>query len=318
MKGFDSSLTLQKLEVLCTVVELASVTRAAERLCVAQPVVTAHLRGLEAKLGVKLVARAGRNIALTATGQRVYVWAREVVTRTRELERELVGLEAGAAGSAVIAASMTAGTYLLPDLVTEFHAGRRDGLISVQISNPLAALDSVRTGACDLAVTLVAPGQNLDGLAVQKLGDEALRLVSAPASRLVGRSTSVAALTGLPFVSTPRNLLRRELEDALLSRAGVDSRQVLFEFGHPEAMKNAVRKDLGLCFMLESSVRADLARGELRAVGVRGFAASLPLSLLHRRDKRFSPYQTALVAYLLAQVPRYLGAAPRAPVLKSR
>ncbi|WP_219412377.1 helix-turn-helix domain-containing protein [Pseudonocardia nigra] len=40
----DNRISLQKLEVLCLVVELGGVHRAAERLFVAQPVVSAHLR----------------------------------------------------------------------------------------------------------------------------------------------------------------------------------------------------------------------------------------------------------------------------------
>src|SRR5580698_19292 len=104
MRAFDPYFTLQKLEVFCLFVDLQSVTRASERLCVAQPVVTAHLRGLETKLGVTLVKRVGRNIGLTEAGERVYKWANDVVMRTREMERELSGMEDGVAGSAVLAA----------------------------------------------------------------------------------------------------------------------------------------------------------------------------------------------------------------------
>ena len=75
MRGFAPYLTFQKLEVFCTVVEFGSVTGAADKLCVTQPVVTAHLRSMEAKLGCVLVKRVGRNIALTEAGQRVHRWA---------------------------------------------------------------------------------------------------------------------------------------------------------------------------------------------------------------------------------------------------
>ena len=93
MRALDSYFTLQKLEVFCLVVELQSVTRAAEQLCVSQPVISAHLRTMEAKLGVKLVKRSGRHIALTGWGERVYTWASDVMTRTREMEREFGGCQ---------------------------------------------------------------------------------------------------------------------------------------------------------------------------------------------------------------------------------
>lgn len=300
MRAFDPYFTLQKLEVFCLVAELQSVTRAAERLCVAQPVVTAHLRGLETKLGVALVKRVGRNIGLTEAGERVYKWANDVVTRTREMERELSGLEEGAAGSAVIAASMTAGSYLLPALVSEFYAAHPEGLVRTEISNPQAALDAVRTGACDFAVLVMHPSEDRDGLTIHSLWDEALMLASAPDSKLIGAVAQIRDLTALPFITAPRHLVRRELEEAQLRAHGIDVRNVILEFGHPESQKHAVRRDLGLCFFLESSIRADVGRGELRVIETPGLQMSIPLFLVHRRDKVFSPFQRALMEHVLA------------------
>ena len=60
MRTPGSDLTLHKLEVFRLTAELESVSLAAERLGLAQPVVTAHIRSLERKLGVRLTARHGR------------------------------------------------------------------------------------------------------------------------------------------------------------------------------------------------------------------------------------------------------------------
>jgi LysR family transcriptional regulator, low CO2-responsive transcriptional regulator len=303
MRAFDPYFTLQKLEVFCLVAELQSVTRAADRLCVAQPVVTAHLRGLEAKLGVTLVKRVGRNIGLTEAGEHVYKWANDVVTRTREMERELSGLEEGAAGSAVIAASMTAGTYLLPELVSDFYAAHPERLVRTEISNPQAALDALRTGACDFAVLVMHPSENRDGLTVYMLWEEALLLASAPDSKLIGASAETEQLRQLPFISAPRQLVRRELEDAQLRAYGIDARNVILEFGHAESQKHAVKRDLGVCFFLESSIRADLRRDELRVIQTPGLQMSIPLYLIHRRDKVLSPFQRALMEHIMASKP---------------
>lgn len=61
------------------------VTRAAERLHVSQPTVTAHVRELERALGEKLLARAGRGVVLTEVGRAVYRQADELFTLTREI-----------------------------------------------------------------------------------------------------------------------------------------------------------------------------------------------------------------------------------------
>ena len=298
MRGFDPYLTLQKLEVFCTVAELRSVTRAADRLCISQPVVTAHLRGLESKLGSTLVQRIGRNIALTEAGERVYGWASEMLSRTREMERELAGLQNGAVGKAVVATSMSVGSYALPALITDFYTQHQDGLVSVQISNPIAAVDAIRSGGCDFAVIMLAPNQNLEGLTVEPLWEEPLLLVAAPNSRWLTSPVAEIDLNQVPFISAPPNLARREIEDAQLRLHGITERRIILELGHPEAMKHAVLQDLGLCFMLASSVRREIDRGELDVLNRPDLRMTITTSLVYRDQKHFSPFQSVLIQHI--------------------
>lgn len=303
VRGFDSHLTLQKMEVFCVVAELQSVTRAADFLCISQPVVTAHIRSLETTLGARLIRREGRGIALTPTGQRVLKWAHETVTRTRELERELGGATDIGPGKVVVAASMSAGSYQVPGIICDFHATYPDGLVQLAISNPQVALEATRTGACDFAVTIIAPTQNLEGLTAQPLWIEPLWLVTAPASRWVGDSVEREAVAGLPFVSTSNSTVMQQLEEGQLRANGVPSRRIVLELGHPEAQKEAVRRDVGVCFFLRSSVEQDLRHGELRLVRTPGLEMAIPLYLVYRKDKAFSPFQLALRQHVEAARP---------------
>lgn len=303
MRGFDTHLTLQKLEVFCVVADLQSVTRAAEHLYITQPVVTAHIRSLEDKLGATLVRREGRGIALTAEGQRVLKWARDIVTRTRELERELGGSSPDAPGRMVLSSSMSVGSYLLPGLLADFHLKHPDSLVQQFVANALSALDSLRTGACDMAVVIVSPEQNLDDFVVQPLWNESLLLVSANNSQWAGDVIKREQLSQLPFIITTNSFVMQQIEEGQLRASGVASRRVVMALGHPEAQKEAVRRDIGVCFLLRSSVQADLARGELRVVQTPGFEMAIPIYLVHRKDKEFSPFQLALKRHIESSRP---------------
>ncbi len=307
--SLDYRLTFQKLEVFCTVAELGSVTRAASQLFISQPVVTSHIRDLEDKLGVSLIRREGRGIVLTAAGHRVLKWAQGVITRTSELERELAGAGAESAGSALLAASMSAGSYLLPPLLCDFHAEHPGGVVKVVISTPQLALDSVRAGACDFAIVMLLPDQNLAQLIARPLWNEPLVLLSAPTSRWVANSVSREELAVVPFISTPSAVMRR-LEEGQISANGIASRRIVMELGHPEAQKEAVRRDLGVGLFLESSVHADVQHGALRRVETPGLSFSIPLYMVWRQEKEFSSYQQALKAYIEAARPTCVTAFP--------
>lgn len=294
MRGFDSHITLQKLEVFCVVAELQSVTRAAEYLYITQPVVSSHIRSLEDKLGARLVRREGRGIALTPEGLRVLKWAREVVTRTRELERELGGSLPNGPGQVVVSSSMSVGSYLLPGMVCDFQLSHPDGLVQLLISNPLVALEAVRAGACDFAVIIVSPDQNLDRLVVQPLWDEPLLLISSPTSQWVGSEVRREQISQLPFISTSNSSVMQQLEEGQLRANGIATRRVVMALGHPEAQKEAVRRDVGVSFFLKSSVEADLERGDLRLVDTPGVELAIPIYIVHRKDKEFSQFQLEL------------------------
>ena len=62
------NMDLRQYRYFCAVVEEQSVTRAAERLRMAQPALTQQIRKMEELLGVRLIERAGRGIRITASG----------------------------------------------------------------------------------------------------------------------------------------------------------------------------------------------------------------------------------------------------------
>jgi DNA-binding transcriptional LysR family regulator len=314
---FDLRFTLHKLKVFCTVVEAGGIGRAAEVLYVAQPVVTAHVRSLEERLGTRLFERAGRQTRLTPAGEAVYHWARETLTRARELERELGGLTDGTAGAAAIAASMSIGSYLLPPILSDFRRDRPGATVSLSVSDPEHALEATATGEADFAVVVADQLPEPGRFEADTLGREELVLVVAPDYPLSGDRLSLEEARDLPYIASPRDHVRRELVDAQLRRAGLDQLNVIMELGHPEAMKRAARDGLGGTLLFRSAIRDELAAGTLREVQIGGTHLSVPIRLVRRRRKRLSTLQEHLLAFVRERLERELGASPSSPRLQA-
>lgn len=291
-------LSFQKLELFRCVAGLRSVTRAAEKLGLAQPAVTAHLRNLEEKLGVRLVYKDGRNLGLTDAGVRFHRWCDETLTRCAELSRELKGLSGGTSGSAVIAASMTVGSYLLADVLAKYQKQFPGTSVITKISNTPMATEAVRTGACDFGVLLLDREQSLEGLEFERLLDERLLMVGAPADARIGDMATPAEVAQLPFIASPPFILRRNLEDEMLYSCGVLTRNVVMELGHPEAIKRVVRQGIGFSFVEESAVHDEIEQGVLRAIRTPEIDMTMPLYIAHRRCKSPSEMQVRLMEFL--------------------
>lgn len=81
----DDWLNYHHLLYFWTVAREGSVTRASEKLHLAQPTISGQLKKLEQSLGEKLYTRVGRDLVLTDVGQTVYRYADEIFSIGREM-----------------------------------------------------------------------------------------------------------------------------------------------------------------------------------------------------------------------------------------
>lgn len=291
----DRRVNLHKLEVLCLVVELGGVGRAAEALFVAQPVVSAHIRSLEERVGTKLFYREGRQLHLTESGQVVHAWARDILARTRELDRHLAGLSEGSRGSVALGASMSLGSYRLPPVLNRFHREHPAVELRLSIADTEHAIEDARAGALDFAVVVSDSDPEGPGLETELLGHEELVLITAPDAEPDVAEIAPAQLAGLPFIEAPEGIVRRRFVDSRLNALGAAERDVVLELGHPEAMKRGVRAGLGVSMLFRSAVADELELGMLREVRITGSDVRIPVYLVNRKGKEFSPPHHELI-----------------------
>ena len=74
-----------------TVAKEGGISRAAEKLHLAQPTLSSQIKKLEGSIGAKLFDRRGRSLVLTDTGQMVFRYADEIFSLGRELTDALKG-----------------------------------------------------------------------------------------------------------------------------------------------------------------------------------------------------------------------------------
>lgn len=298
----DTRITLRKLEIFNLVVELQSVSRAADQLYTAQPVVSAHLRSLEERVGAKLFYREGRQLHLTEAGEAAHTWAVDVLTRTMELRRHLDGLSDGSTGAVSLAASMSIGSYILPPTLSRFQKERPNVEVQLAVIDSNRAVRAAETGEYDFAIVFSERQPDNPGMAGEQIGSEQLALVARPESAAADGPISREALAQLPFVESPLGMLRRTLTERLLQRAGVPERRISIQLGHPEAMKQAIRDGVGIGLMFRSSVERELAAGALSELVVPDAELVVPIYLVHRKGKHFSAAQRDLLAAIRADL----------------
>src|ERR1700704_2044695 len=171
---------LRQLEYFVAVAEEASFTRAAARVHVAQPGVSAQVRRLESELGQRLLDRSGRSVRLTEAGSTVLPFARaalDAVARARLGVDELAGLVRGQ-----VTVGMVSGCALpvLAELLASFHKQYPGVAISLTEDNSDQLTEMLRDGRLDLALIGSAGTEGGTGISTSVLIDEELVAAVAP------------------------------------------------------------------------------------------------------------------------------------------
>ena len=240
---------LHQLEYFVAVAEEASFTRAASRVHVAQPGVSAQVRRLESELGQQLLDRSGRSVRLTEVGSAVLPFARaalDAVTNARLAVDDLAGLVCGQ-----VTVGMVSGCALpvLAELLAGFHDRHPGVAIALVEDNSDRLVERLRDGRLDLALIGWAEQTPADIDSVI-LVDEELVAAVAPDHPLADAGAGAGTITirqlrDLPLVSLPRGTGVRAALDAACAAAGFTPR-IVFEASALPMVVELAGRGLGL------------------------------------------------------------------------
>jgi len=271
---------LQQLRYVDAVRAERSFTRAAARLHVAQPSVSAAVRALERELGAPLFHRDSGAVTPTAAGDVFLPWARQVladVERGRVEVRELLGLRRG---RLALGATPSLTTALLPPVLAAFHARWPDIALTLREAGSRDLAAALAAGGLDLALVILPVPQ--EGLATTPLAVEELVLAVAADHPLATRdAVEVADLRGLDLVVPREGYDLREATLGACRRAGFEPRLAV-EGGEMDGVLALAAAGLGAAVV--PSTVGDTRPG-LRALRFAPAALTRTVGLAERADR---------------------------------
>jgi DNA-binding transcriptional LysR family regulator len=192
---------LRHLRYFVAIAEERNFTRAAERLWVAQPGLSAQIKRLEAELGIALFARHSRGVDLTDAGELFLERARAVLAAADDALAIGRDLQAGLVGSVRLGLADEAQALATPALLAAFGREHPDVELSVVASYSGALLRDLREGRLD---AVIAPsGFASADLRSLRIASEPWAVLVAPGHRLAGPGPIGAeALRGEPIIVT--------------------------------------------------------------------------------------------------------------------
>lgn len=249
---------LPLLPTLIAVADTEHITDAAHILGVPQPTVSRQIARASTILGVAVVERRGRGIALTAAGRILVPYLQRASSDLDAGIDAMTEHDARARGRVAMAFQNTLGEDVVPALIRQFRLDHPAVTFDLDQGARARCLDRLDSGASDLA--FVALGDIHTESNSFELYDERLVLVVPTEHRLASRrSVDLADTADENYIAMGHGFGMRSICDELWSTAGISPR-IAFEGQDTHTIRGLVGAGLGIAVLPRQRVHGNQGR----------------------------------------------------------
>jgi len=260
-------LSLHKLEIFLAVAQEGKISRAAERLFMTQAAVSQHIHDLEASLGVALFSRHSQGVILTAAGETLLGYAKNIVWTIAAAENAVTQVKNLKDGKLEIGLTPAAASLLFPDWLRGLHEQFPAIKVSAQTNITPALEQALLEKQIDLAF-VEGEIQYASRLHVVELLETQI-LVAVGADHPLGNQNaiSIRELVEQPYLSRQGSSHTHSWMMELFARFGLKP-NIVAEFDNPYAIQRAIVQGMGVSLMPACLVREDETQGRLRLLPI--------------------------------------------------
>jgi len=249
---------LRHLRYFVAVVEEQSITKAADKLCIAQPPLSRQIQKLEEELDILLFERINKTVRLTNAGQAFLKYAHEIIRTSEDAKKALKNLPIETGELRIAMAESIANTFF-PEILERFHQLYPKIKVTLYTAGTDSLFHKLRHNEADLLYTLDKRIYSSEIVTVMEKKEEVF-FVASPKHRLAGKNCLIEDLLGEDFLLTEKDMsYRRHLEEYLASKS--------LEI-NVEILKSLVEKNAGISFLPEFTIKRQLEEQRLVKINI--------------------------------------------------
>jgi DNA-binding transcriptional LysR family regulator len=298
-------MNLSYLKLFNTLASELSFSKAANLLYISQPAVSIQIKKLEEDLGFKLFDRIGKQLQLTENGEILYQYTKKIFDLVDEADAVLTKKFAILKGIVEIGASNTPGTYMLPRILSEFSDVFPEVVTNLHIGNTFEVERMVLENRVDFAIKGGDVIYN-SKLYVEWLAEDEVVFITSPDSSLAHRDyVESKELANQKFILHEKNSRLNSLVQHILEELDLPDNMTM-TVGQVDAMKQAVRLQMGIAAVPLATVEDELKAGVLCQFRIKDKSWFYPYNLLYNKDRSRSPASRRLMELVRERIKEML------------
>lgn len=283
---------LRQMEAFVSVMECGSFSKAAARMRLSQPTISAHVASLERELQVKLFTRTTRELAPSDAGRLFYDYATQILSLRDASLNAIRRYTSELRGVVTVAASTIPGQYLLPKLLRGFRQKYPGVNFRIQLTDSQGAVS--RVAARDVEIGFCGTMVRSPRCTFRELVDDQL-VVITPNTEEYRRYQQ----TGFPlrqveresFISREKGSGTRKETELFLKEMGINCSklQIAEVATSNEQIEELVSKGRGIGIISKSAAESSCQSGRILAFDFKSTKLRRKLYILRYRSGVLSP-----------------------------
>lgn len=278
------------------VCETGSMTETAKKIHMTQPAVSQTILDLEEELNVKLFDRIKNKLVLTNSGKVLLNYSQKILRLVKETEDVIEQITNIKKGELRIGASMTIGTYLLPELIKKFKRIYSGIKLPLVIDNTDFIVDKILGNELDIG--LVEGRVDLEDIIIKPFQNDELCLICSRDHHWAEKKIiEPAAIKEADFIIREEGSGTREIIKRTFYKHNLAC-NIKHVFNNFEAIKNAVAANIGVSIVPEIAVSEEIKRGEIVKVDIKDIQLKRKFNIIYHKDKYHSELFKQFLNYL--------------------
>ena len=295
-------LTLHQLRVFEMVAEHRSVTLAAQYLHMTQPAVSNIIKQLQTYYGCALIEVVSRQLSLTAFGDVLLSYCKDVFAKLDEAKAAVTALQGGVAGTLSVA-SVTTAKYFVPHLLGRFKQQHQKIHFKLFVGNRQEVVARLRDNCDDFVIMSYPP--NLLPVDCADFYDDELIIIASPRFVLPKkRGLQLQDLFNAPWIMRENGSGTRYATEKIFKQHKFFP-TIELEIGDNEAVKQAVIANIGIAVVSKESVKVEIKDKRVKVLTVKEFPSAHEWYLVKNRNKALTPIAEKFYAFVHHHQPEF-------------
>ena len=272
-------MTLRHLNIFLTVCEESNMTKAANKLYITQPSVTQAIKELEVYYHTQLFERNGKKIAISRDGYKLLPIAKNIVNLFDESKKIMIN---DLSYECVIGASVTVGTYILPNLLKSINLIKNLKTKYI-IDNTNRIEEGLLNSTIDIAVV---EGEVQSKYLISKpfMKDNLGITCSSKSNFIINKPMNLSSLNNCNFIFREEGSGTKKLIEEILIQNNIKINNI-GTVNNIEAIKNMVINNLGISILPKISVIKEIKEKTIKYIEFDDIKMNRTFKIVYHKEK---------------------------------